>query len=240
MSRPSSVPDPTLARARRAAWRVWYRARWLALDRRRSTHDVEAQVSGITLRVAPGVFDPEVYFSSELLVQAVRRLDLDADSAALDLGTGTGVGALAAAERAGRVVAVDVEPAAVACANANVARAGLADRIEVRLGDLWDSVSDQRFDLVLWNPPWLTGGSVPGGPLGRALRAEPGLADRFAAGLSDHLAPGGSALVILSTNGDPEAHLRPLLDAGFTADPFLTRDRGVEVLTAWLIRDPSG
>jgi methylase of polypeptide subunit release factors len=82
----------------------------------------------------------------------------------------------------------------VACARENVERLGLADRIEIREGDLFP---EGRADLVLCNPPWIPADAHT--PLERAVY-DPGgrFLDRFLAGLRDHLAPGGEGWLLLS------------------------------------------
>jgi methylase of polypeptide subunit release factors len=60
-------------------------------------------------------------------------------------------------------------------------------------------VSGERFDLVLFNPPFLRG--TPRDDRDRAWRSID-VAERFAAGLGAHLKPGGYALVLLSTFGN--------------------------------------
>jgi release factor glutamine methyltransferase len=221
---------------RARAWTWWYRARWLLVDRAAMSRRRIRRVAGLDLVVLPGVLDPRVFLSSESLAEAVRRA-VPIGGSVLDLGTGCGIGAIVAAEAgAARVVAVDIEAVAVECARRNVARHGLEQRVDVREGDLFEPVEGERFDLVAFNPPYLAArpGSFDAG-LERALRAPPDLPERFAARLDSHLVPGGCALLVLSTNGEPESWLGPLRTAAFTASPFMRRDRGSEVLTAWRI-----
>ncbi|HEX9050249.1 MAG TPA: methyltransferase [Anaeromyxobacter sp.] len=114
---------------------------------------------------------------------------------ALDVGTGTGVLALVLARAGATVVATDVEPRAVACARENVERLGLAERIEVRLADLFPEGAEA--DLVVSNPPWLPDEART--PLERAVY-DPGgrFLERLVLGLPAHLAPGGEAWIVLS------------------------------------------
>jgi release factor glutamine methyltransferase len=187
--------------------------------------------------VLPGVLDPSLFFSSEVLVDSVTA-SVKGPESVLDLGTGCGIGALAAA-RAGarRVVAVDIDPVAVRCARANVELAGWADRIEVRAGDLFAPVGDERFDRILFNPPYLSGNRSS--RLARAL-VDPGdIGKRFARELAAHLATDGTTTLVLSDHGRPRGYLDPLATAGFAASAGVVSDRGSEVLTAWQIR-PGG
>jgi hypothetical protein len=73
---------------------------------------------------------------------------------AFDLGTGCGVQALYASDHSRRVVASDVNPRAVACATLTTELNGLA-HVSVRHGDLFEPAGDERFDLVVANPPFV-------------------------------------------------------------------------------------
>ena len=163
-----------------------------------------AWVAGRRLWVAAGVFHPGRHFTSAFLATCLARPGVVPPGASvLDLGTGTGLAALAAAQAgAGRVVATDLNPAAVACAAGNVARYGLQERVTVRTGDLFAPVTGERFNLILSNPPYFRGTpqtlaehAYLGGPHYEWL-------DRFAAGASHHLCPGGRVLVVLGDAAD--------------------------------------
>jgi release factor glutamine methyltransferase len=134
-----------------------------------------------------------VFLASQLDSNLVGR-----DHDVLDVGTGSGVCAVFAAKHARRVVAVDINPAAVRCAGINALINGVEREIDVRYGDLFDPVRGEQFDLILFNPPFLRG--VPQNDRDRAWRSTD-VAERFAGGLHAHLKPGGSALVVLSTFG---------------------------------------
>ena len=77
---------------------------------------------------------------------------------ALDLGTGCGVQSLHLAAHAQRVVATDVNRRAlwVAGINAELNAASIGDcEIDLREGSFFEPVAEQRFDLVVTNPPFV-------------------------------------------------------------------------------------
>ncbi len=165
------------------------------------------RVQGMPLLVVPSVFNPKVPRTGEFLSAHIDSRLVGREFEVLDLGTGSGVCALQAARYAARVVAVDVNPAAVRCTRLNALLNHMEDRVDVRHGDLFEPVRDERFDLILFNPPFLRG--PPRDDRERAWRSTD-VAERFAAGLAAHLKPGGCALVVLSTFGEPGRFLREL------------------------------
>jgi methylase of polypeptide subunit release factors/uncharacterized protein YbaR (Trm112 family) len=173
-------------------------------------------VDGTPLLVLPGVFNPKLLRTGALLVQVLETRALAPGARVLDLGTGSGIGAVFAGRRARQVVGVDVNPDAVRCARINLLLHHLEDRCEVREGDLFGPVGTERFDLILFNPPFYRG--EPRDAPDRAWRGTD-IAERFAAQLGDHLTPDGEALVILSSDGDASA----FLDA-FQANPLVVRE----------------
>jgi HemK-related putative methylase len=160
---------------------------------------------GMPLLVIPSVFNPKLLRTGAFLAAQVDREPLTVRSRVLDMGTGSGVCALRAARQARDVIAVDLNPAAVRCATINALLNRLERRIEVRHGDLFQPVLGERFDLILFNPPFKRG--APRDDRERAWRSDD-VADRFAAGLAAHLTPGGRALVLLSSFGDARAFLQ--------------------------------
>jgi release factor glutamine methyltransferase len=144
------------------------------------------------------------------------------------MGTGSGVGAVFAARAGYRVLAVDINPEAVRCASMNVLLNRLEAQVEVRQGDLFAPVADERFDLVLFNPPFYRG--IPRGALDHAWRGLD-VFERFAAGLPAALAPAGRALLVLSTDGDAAGMLRALEAQQLAHRVVARRDLGNEVLT---------
>ncbi len=179
--------------------------------------------------VLPSVANPKVLRTGAFFASLIDARLVAADSEVLDMGTGSGVCALFAARHARRVVAVDVNPGAVRCATANALLNHLDTRIEVHQGDLFTPVSGERFDLVLFNPPFLVG--APKDARDAAWRSSD-VPQRFAADLAAHLKPNGAALVLLSSFGDACPRYETELRArGFRLDVFARRRYVNETVT---------
>jgi len=213
-------------------WRVWLHLRFRLVQRGRHDALVVEEVAGLPILVLPGVFNPKLFWTGEFLAQLLDERLVPPGAAVLDLGTGTGVGALAACRWAGRVVAVDINPAAQRCSRINVLLNGMEDRVEVRGGDLFEPVAGERFDVVLLNPPYHPG--RPRDALDQAFRAVD-LAERFAGGLAAHLRPAGYALVLLSSVGDDLGFLDAFRTAGLVAEPVAEQRRVGELLTVYRV-----
>jgi len=156
------------------------------------------RVHNLPFLVTPSVFNPKLPRTGAFLAEHLDARVVAPGAHVLDLGTGSGVCAVFAARQAQRVVAVDINLAAVRCAAINAALNGVEHVVEVRHGDLFAPVAGERFDLILFNPPFLRG--QPRDDRDRAWRSVD-VAERFAAGIHAHLRPGGAALVVLSSFG---------------------------------------
>lgn len=188
------------------------------------------RIDGSRFLVIPSVFNPKVPRTGEFLASMLDSRMVSCGSAVLDMGTGSGVCAVFAAKHAARVVAVDINPAAVRCAGINVLLNHVENKVEVRLGDLFTAVPGEQFDLILFNPPFLRG--APCDDRDRAWRSSD-IAERFSAGLRDRLKPEGFALVLLSTFGDAAHFLEQFSNAGLGISVLAERRFVNETLTVF-------
>jgi HemK-related putative methylase len=227
--------QPTWSRSLAVALvRAWLTLRYRVLSRRYDRLTLE-MIDGVPLIVLPQVFNPVLLRTGTFMARALMRLPLGnvANLAVLDMGTGSGVGAVFAARRGARVIAVDINAEAARCARINTLLNHLDDRIEVRQGDLFAPVAGQKFDLVLFNPPFYRG--APSDNLDHAWRGLD-VFERFAGGLAAMLNPGGQALLVLSSDGDCHELLGELAAAGFRSEIVEQKDLINEVLTIYAVR----
>lgn len=188
------------------------RARFRELVRRRGEERVPVSLLtghrefwSLDLRVTADVLTPRP--ETETLVEVALDCfpEREAELAVLDVGTGSGAVALALAHERpkARVVATDVSPAALAVARENAERLGMSDRVRFLEGSLFEPVGDERFDLVLANPPYLAEREAEGDTRPPELVHEPRAAlyagedgtevlRPLAAGAAERLRPGGA------------------------------------------------
>lgn len=174
------------------------RVRLRALVQRRARGEPVAYLCGDwefyghTLAVNSAVLvpRPETEGLVELALAAAPQ-----QAACIDLGTGSGAIAIALAlERSDLTVcAVDVSPAALAVAKANVERHGLNARVRCLQSSYWQGIPDQdRFDLCISNPPYV----------------DPAQPEILAAEVRDH----EPAVALFTPPGDPAEPVRQILE----------------------------
>nr|WP_029941802.1 peptide chain release factor N(5)-glutamine methyltransferase [Sphingomonas astaxanthinifaciens] len=184
----------------------------------------------IELEVGPGVLIPRPD-SETLIASAIEHFArTDGPERILDLGTGPGTLLLAALDQWPRAtgLGIDASEAALAYAQRNAARLGLAPRAHFRLGD-WAKKVTERFDLLLCNPPYVAtdaelGPGVAEHEPAEALFAGPdGLDDyrRLAPEVGRLLNPGGLAAIEIGYD-QADAAAALFREAGLA--PELARD----------------
>jgi release factor glutamine methyltransferase len=125
----------------------------------------ETEFCGLRLTLGPGVFIPRP--ETEAVVERALALGLPERATVLDLCTGSGAIACALGMRRPdwTIWAVERADAAAECARANVRRLGLAGRVRVCAGDLFEPLRGVlpvgTVDLVVANPPYLATPLLP-------------------------------------------------------------------------------
>jgi release factor glutamine methyltransferase len=146
----------------------------------------------------------DVYEPAEDSFLFAENIEVAEGEQVLDVGTGCGLLGILAAKKAGRVVAVDLNPYAIRCAKQNSAFNGVRGKIDFVQASLFAALkANVRFDLILFNAPYLPsdegevaswiGRAWAGGANGREV------VDRFISEVPAHLKPNGRVLLMQST-----------------------------------------
>lgn len=189
---------------------------------------------GRSFIVTPAVLVPRP--DSETLIE--RALEVVApDARVLDLCTGSGIlGITVAAERPEvHADLTDLSADALEVARQNAEALGVIDRVRLLRGDLFEVLGDERYSLIIANPPYIPEAEVAG--LAPDVRDhEPHLAlvggaDGFAvhrriiADAPRFLSPGGTLLMEVGAGQAPELE-RLIVELGWAEHTARHRDLG--------------
>lgn len=172
---------------------------------------------GLTFRLNKSTLIPEQ--DTEVLVETaleeLKRRGLgEAPLRILDLCTGSGCILLSLLHelRNADGLGTDLSEEALEAARENAVRLGLQERAAFRQGDLWEPVGDERFDLIVSNPPYVPTEVIPtlepevrcGEPYAALDGGEDGLVfyRRIMREAAGHLKPSG---IIIVESGFDEA-----------------------------------
>jgi 16S rRNA (guanine1207-N2)-methyltransferase len=144
--------------------------------------DVDLGEDVVTLETQPGVFaGNRLDAGTRLLLQ---HLEVEQGARVLDVGCGAGVIGIAASRQgAGHVDLVDANLLAVEATARNLEQLGVPGR--ALASDVFSGVPDERYDLIVSNPPFHRGKQV-----------DYSVANRLISEAPEHLARGGHLLVV--------------------------------------------
>ena len=179
---------------------------------------------GLTFRLNKSTLIPEQ--DTEVLVETAleelkRRGPGEAPLRILDLCTGSGcilLSLLHELRNAGGL-GTDLSEEALEAARENAVRLGLQERGTFRQGDLWEPVGDERFDLIVSNPPYVPTDVIPtlepevrcGEPYAALDGGEDGLVfyRRILKEAAGHLKPSG--IIIVESGFDEATQIAALM-----------------------------
>ena len=179
---------------------------------------------GLTFRLNKSTLIPEQ--DTEVLVETaleeLKRRGLgEAPLRILDLCTGSGCILLSLLHKLRNAggLGTDLSEEALEAARENAVRLGLQERAAFRQGDLWEPVGDERFDLIVSNPPYVPTDVIPtlepevrcGEPYAALDGGEDGLVfyRRIMEEAAGHLKPSG--IIIVESGFDEAAQIAALM-----------------------------
>ena len=156
---------------------------------------------GLNLKVTPATLIPRP--DTETLVEvALAKIPLQKNLTICDLGTGSGAIALAIAKHRplAQVTAVDASENALKIAQENAHNLQITN-VEFTLSNWFDALKNQRFDVVVSNPPYiaegdkhLSSGDLPWEPISALVPGQPFSLEDKNAPKEDSLEDGLSAI----------------------------------------------
>ena len=194
---------------------------------------------GLTFRLNKSTLIPEQ--DTEVLVETAleelsgRKLS-DAPLRILDLCTGSGCILLALLHELKRAsgLGTDLSEEALEAAEENAKELGLSGRAELRQGDLWEPVGEERFDLIVSNPPYIPTEVIPtlepevccGEPYAALDGGEDGMVfyRRILEEAARHLKPSG--IIIVESGFDEAAGIVGLMEDQNLRNIRIVKDYG--------------
>ncbi len=177
---------------------------------------------GMDIIVFDGVYIPsdDSLLLAEYILRENRKFNM-----ALDVGCGCGFLTLLLANKANYVLAVDLNPMAVANTKVNAHLHGLLDRVDVLCADLLYAIrSGKFFDLIVFNPPYVPENELDmlipfweriswcGGHDGRQV------IDRFLSVISEYVRAGSMVLMVQSDISNFYVTVNKLKALGFKVE----------------------
>lgn len=166
--------------------------------------------------------DDNVYIPAEDSYLLADNLEIRQGQNVLEIGTGSGVVAMYASRLTDRITVTDINFDACELARKNFEENGI-ENIEILFGNLFEPVKNRKFDVILFNTPYLPTeeGEVlddtinyafDGGLNGRKV------IDVFLDEVGNHLNDGGIVQLIQSSLSGNDETLTKLDELGFIAE----------------------
>jgi release factor glutamine methyltransferase len=105
----------------------------------------------IRLAIAPDVFHPGFFFSTQLLLQHIQKIPLQ-EKSFLELGCGSGLISIVAAKHGAKVTSTDINEIAIEFLKKNSSQNNTS--LNIITSDLFQNIPVQQFDIIAINPPY--------------------------------------------------------------------------------------
>ena len=150
-----------------------------------------------TFRVFRGVLPPDRANTSPALARFLHRnKTLFQNKSVLEVGTGSGILSIVMAKHGAKsVIATDIMDACVNNTQENTEILNLKHIIEVRKGDLFEPIKEERFDLIFFHLPFFFDAPNKGSGLEVAIMDDGGIIKRFLTDAKTYLKPEAKLLL---------------------------------------------
>ena len=166
--------------------------------------------------------DDNVYIPAEDSYLLAENLEIKENQSVLEIGTGSGIVAMYASRFSDNITVTDINFDACELARRNF-EANNIENIEILFGNLFEVVENRKFDVILFNTPYLPteddevlenniNYAFDGGLNGRKV------IDLFLNEVKNHLNDGGIVQMIQSSLSDNEETLKKFDELGFIAE----------------------
>ena len=166
--------------------------------------------------------DDNVYVPAEDSYMLADNLEIKSGQSVLEIGTGSGIVAMYASKLTDNITVTDINFDACELARKNFEDNGI-ENIEILFGNLFEPVKDRKFDVILFNTPYLPtedndviddtiNYAFDGGLNGRKI------IDLFLNEVSNHLNDGGIVQMIQSSLSGNSETLDKFDEMGFIAE----------------------
>lgn len=114
------------------------------------------KVFGLKIETEKEIYPPRE--DTDLLAKNLKN-EVENGDEVLDVGTGTGILALIAARSGKNATGIDINKNAVRLARLNAKKNEITN-VNFLQSDLFENVGEKRFDLIVFNPPYLPSGNT--------------------------------------------------------------------------------
>ena len=111
------------------------------------------KMNDMIYHIPENVFNPKYFYTTQFMIQ---NMEIGKNDVVLDMGTGSGAIAIEASKKARFVVGIDINENAVKIARENAKKNGIKNA-EFIVSNLFSSLPHIKFDVILFNPPYLEG-----------------------------------------------------------------------------------